>query len=417
MIYNDWIECKKELFFVAKKLAVIGAGASGIVCAIEAKTEYPNAQITIFERLQKPGKKLLVTGNGRCNFANEDLSPGHFYGESEFLRCILTSPHADTENYFRSLGVLSYHEDERIYPRSQQSATIRDALINKVNSLGISIKTEAVAESLKVAEKGYKLNGEYFDAVVIAGGGKAAPVHGSDGSCIRLLQALGYEATDLYPALCGLTTKEKFTSSLKGVRAEARASLYTGSKLLGEEIGEVQFTDGAVSGIPVMNLSHLCKGNKNLILQLDLCHELSSEELRAHIKEMKLSSPLTEIEYLLSGIVNVKLGFAIIKMAGLKSNTLIKELNERSIEQITSILKCFEINISGTKDFNSAQITCGGIKTNQLDAKTMMSKKHPGLFICGEILDIHGDCGGYNLHLAWTTGRIAGAAAAEYLKG
>ncbi len=402
---------------MAKKLAVIGAGASGLVSAIEAKIEYPKAEITIFERLQKPGKKLLVTGNGRCNFANEDLSPKHFYGNNEFLRGVLTSPHADTENYFRNLGVLAYHEDGRIYPRSQQSATIRDTLISKALSLDIKIATEVSVLSIKTNGKGFKINGEYFDAVIIAGGGKATPVHGSDGSCLKLLKDMGYEATALYPALCGLTTKEKFINSLKGVRAEAKAMLYSGDRLLGEELGEVQFTENAISGIPVMNLSHLCKSNKALCLKLDLCNELSESELKEHFREVKTSSPDAKTELVLSGIVNIKLGYAIMKMLNIKAETIIGALTQRSIEQIIDILKCFEISITGTKDFNSAQITCGGIKTEQIDVKTMMSKLHPGLFICGEILDIHGDCGGYNLHLAWTTGRIAGNGAAEFLKG
>lgn len=416
-MYNVSVNSEKGVVFVAKKLAVIGAGASGLVSAIEAKIEYPKAEITIFERLQKPGKKLLVTGNGRCNFANVDLSPKHFYGDNEFLRGVLTSPHADTENYFRNLGVLAYHEDGRIYPRSQQSATIRDALISKVLSLNIKIATEVAALSIKAEEKGFKINGEYFDAVIIAGGGKAAPVHGSDGSCLKLLKNMGYEITELYPALCGLTTKEKFISSLKGVRAEAKAMLYSGTKHLGEEFGEVQFTENAVSGIPVMNLSHLCKSNKALCLKLDLCNELSESELKEHFREMKTSSPDAKTELVLSGIVNIKLGYAIMKMLNIKAETTIDALTPRSIEQIINTLKCFEINITGTKDFNNAQITCGGIKTKQIDVKTMMSKLHPGLFMCGEILDIHGDCGGYNLHLAWTTGRIAGSCAAEYLKG
>ena len=402
---------------MAKRLAVVGAGASGIISAIEAKIEYHDLQITVFERLQKSGKKLLVTGNGRCNFTNADLSPKHFYADEGFLRSVLTSPHADTENYFRSLGVLTYHEDGRIYPRSQQSSTIREALINKADSLGIKIVTEATISNIKPEGKGYKVNGEYFDAVIIAGGGKASAVHGSDGSCLILLKALGYEITDLYPALCGLTTKEKFISSLKGVRAEANASLYAGNKLLGEEFGEVQFTENAVSGIPVMNLSHLCRGNKGITLKLDLCNDISYNELKEHVREMKANAPYSQVEHLLGGIVNIKLGYVVMKLCNIKSNTPIKDLTNRCIEQIISILKCFEISISGTKDFSSAQITCGGIKTTQVDAKTMMSKLHAGLFMCGEILDIHGDCGGYNLHLAWTTGRIAGTSAAEYLKG
>lgn len=399
-----------------KKLAVIGGGASGIVAAIGAKTEFPQAEITVFERLPKICKKILVTGNGRCNFTNEDLSPRHFYGESDFLRKILTSVYADTENYFRSLGVLSYHEDGRIYPRAQQSSVIRDTLVKRAESLKILTKTETPVTSLKKEKNGFLINGEYFDSIIVSAGGKASSVQGSDGSVFPLLKALGHSFTPLHPALCGLTTDGANLNILKGVRAEAKVSLYLRNTLLGEETGEVQFTDKAISGIPVMNLSHLCKSNTDLCMHLDLCPEICENELREHIAEIARNAHETEIETALSGIVNTKLGYAVINKAKIKQNSLLSQLNSKDINSIVSVLKCFIIKVNGTKGFENAQITCGGISTDEIHSSTMMSKLHNGLFFCGEILDIHGDCGGYNLHLAWTTGRIAGASSAEYLR-
>ncbi len=402
-------------FLKSKSIAVIGGGASGICAALEAKYNDSSINVTVFERLPKTAKKTLATGNGRCNFTNENLSPKHFHGDTLFLRKILTSSYADTENYFRSLGVLSYHEDGRIYPRSQQASSVREALTDKMNEYGINIKTEYPVNSVKKSKIGFTVNGEFFDAVIIAGGGKSSPVQGSDGSCYKLLENLGHTKTPLYPALCGLTTNDKGLNMLKGVRAECKASLFAGSHLLGEESGEVQFTDKAVSGIPVMNLSHLCKDNKDLWLKLDLCEDFSETELSEHINILKRNSPDKELETVLSGIVNSKLGFAVMNKLNIKPRTKISEITPGKVYMICETLKSFEVNITGTKGFDTAQITCGGIKTEEVIPETMMSKIAEGLFICGEILDIHGDCGGYNLHLAWTTGRIAGNAAAEYL--
>lgn len=402
---------------MAKTLAVIGGGAAGIISVIEAQAQHPDLNITIFERMPKLCKKILVTGNGRCNFTNEDLSLKHFYGDNVFLKQVLTSTHSDSENYFRSLGVLSYREDGRIYPRAQQSSSVRDALLNKIDKTKVDIRYDTPVTSIKPCRNHFLVNGESFDGVIVAGGGKASPVQGSDGSCLELLSKLNHNTTKLYPALCGLKTNDKCINMLKGVRTEAKASLYSGNKLLGEEQGEIQFTEKAISGIPVMNLSHLCKDYKNLKIIMDLCHEISAEELTEHFTGMQRKSPLTDTEQILSGVVNIKLGYAVINKAGIKPNTKTNKLTENDIVKLVNTLKCFELPITGTKDFTNAQITCGGIKTDEIYADTMMSKLHKGLFICGEILDVHGDCGGYNLHLAWTTGRIAGFSASNYLKG
>lgn len=399
----------------SKKLAIIGGGASGLCAAIEAKYFDNSIDVIVFERMPKAGKKLLATGNGRCNFTNENLSPKHFYGDTLFLRRILTSAFADTENFFRTLGVLSYHEDGRIYPRSQQAATIQQTLIDALETAKVKTRLEAAVTSLKKSGNGFVVNGEYFDAVIVAGGGKASSVHGSDGSAYSLLEKMGHTKTDLYPALCGLTYKDKKLNMLKGVRAECKATLSSDGSLLGEESGEIQFTEKAISGIPVINLSHLVKRNKQFTLTLDLCEEFSYNELYEHIENAKGNTPEKELENVLSGIVNSKLGFAIIDTADIKPHTLIKSITRNNIKKLCDILKGFEIEITGTRDFSNAQITCGGIKTEEVNPETMMSKITDGLFICGEILDIHGDCGGYNLHLAWTTGRIAGCSAAQYL--
>lgn len=399
-----------------KKLAIIGAGASGLCAAIEAKKANPNIEITVFERMQKVGKKILATGNGRCNFTNADLSLKHFYGNDDFLKNIFPSDFSDIKEFFKNLGVLSYEEEGRVYPRAQQASTIKEALLKAVESEKITIKTDTHINQITKAQNGFLVNGEYFDSVIISGGGKAASVHGSDGSCYNLAKGFGHTLTPLYPALCGLVISDKDLNLLKGVRAESEAKLYSGNNLLGSESGEIQFTDKAISGIPIMNLSHLCENRKNLKIGLDLCPEINEKELFNHIKQGINNSPRIEFETILNGIVNLKLGFAVMNRSGIKPQTKCNSLKDFQLKEAVNQLKNFEINIKSAKGFDNAQVTKGGIKTNEVSPDTMMSKKTVGLFLCGEILDIHGDCGGYNLHLAFTTGRIAGYSAGKFLK-
>ncbi len=399
-----------------KKLAIIGAGASGLCAAIEATKENTNIKIAIFERMPKAAKKILATGNGRCNFTNNDLAPSHFYGEKEFLKNILTSEYSDTKEFFKNLGVLSYEEDGRIYPRSQQSSTIKDTLLKKVESSNILIKTDSHINSIQKVKNGYNINGEFYDALILSGGGKASSVHGSDGSCYKLAKDFGHSLTALYPALCGLVINDKDLNLLKGVRAECKAELYSDTSLLGSESGEIQFTDKAISGIPVMNLSHLCENKKALKAVLDLCPELEEKALLKHIKQSVKSSPDTEFETILNGVVNLKLGYAVMNRSGIRPQTKCNKVNDFQIKKVLNQLKKFEISIKSAKGFDNAQVTKGGVKTAEVSPETMMSKKEEGLFLCGELLDIHGDCGGYNLHLAFTTGRIAGNSAGKYLK-
>lgn len=399
-----------------KKLAIIGAGASGLCAAIEAKKANPNLDITIFERMQKSGKKILATGNGRCNFTNDDLSLKHFYGSDDFLKNILSSDFSDIKEFFKNLGVLSYEEDSRIYPRSQQASTIKEALLNAVESESTTIKTDCHINQIQKSKNGFSVNREYFDCVIICGGGKAASVHGSDGSCYKLAEAFGHTLMPLYPALCGLVINDKDLNLLKGVRAESEARLYSGNNLLGSESGEIQFTDKAISGIPVMNLSHLCENKKDLKICLDLCTEINEKDLFNHINQAIKNSLNTEFETVLNGIVNLKLGFAVMNRSGIKPQTKCHSIKVFQIKETVKQLKNFEINIKSAKGFDNAQVTKGGINTNEVSPATMMSKKAEGLFLCGEILDIHGDCGGYNLHLAFTTGRIAGNNAGKFLK-
>ena len=398
-----------------KKLAIIGAGASGLCAAIEAKRTNKNIDVTLFDKMQKAGKKILATGNGRCNFSNKDLSQEHFYGDDYFINAVLSNQLSDAETFFRELGVLAYTEDGRLYPRSQQAATIRECLVNAALNSGVSFVTDTSIDSVIAENKGFIINGFFFDAVIICGGGKAAKVHGSDGSCYRLLTELGHTLTELRPALCGFNISDKDLNVLKGVRAEATVKLYSANRLLGTQEGEIQFTDKAVSGIPVMNLSHLYRESNQAYLEIDFCSELPENGLFSLLQGYVSDYPHYTLETIICGFVNSKIAHAVLKRCGRKETVLCNALSLSQIAKVSAILKCFKVNIKSSKGFDSAQVTCGGIKTRDFNPATMMSTIKDGVYACGEILDIHGDCGGYNLHLAWATGRIAGKSAANYL--
>ncbi len=398
-----------------RSLAVIGGGAAGLCAAIEARKENAHIEITVFEKLSKPAKKILATGNGRCNFTNQDLSPIHFHGEKLFLRKILTSQFADIENFFLNMGILPYYEDGRVYPRSQQASTIRDMLLSFCESNNIKITTDFDGSIVKKTDAGYCINGEIFDGLIICAGGKASSVHGSDGSLYKTAEGFGHKITPLYPALCGISVKDKDLNQLKGVRAEAKAQLFEGNMLLGDECGEIQFTDKGISGIPIMNLSHLCEDRKDLRLVFDLCPEKSAKELSENMSILSLNAPQTTAEMFLNGIVNNKLAFAIVNRLKLNRQRALNSLSHREKKSIINLLKGFEFTVKEVRGFDNAQITKGGIDTDEIHPETMMSKYAEGLFFAGEIINIHGDCGGYNLHLAFTTGRIAGNSAARYL--
>ena len=401
-----------------RSLAIIGGGASGLCAAIEAARG--NADVTVFERMPKAGKKLLATGNGRCNYANCDLGAQHYCGNAAFLRAVLTSAYADTEEFFRSLGVLPSYEEGRLYPRSHHAASVRDALLAAASECGVTIKTDTRITGVSKSGTGFLVmtaDGErfVFDAVIFAGGGKAAPVQGSDGSCYAILQSLGHTVTPLSPGLVGLTVSDKSLRLLKGTRLTARATLYADGDELGAEAGEIQFTDKGVSGIPVLNLSNLCPGKDHLTLSLDLCHDVSEEELKNHISSFIQRHPDARTELMLGGLIPAKAAYAVMAKANIPPETRLGELGAARTAVFCATLTDFRLAVTGTRGFDDAQITCGGVDTAEFDPKTLMSRKARGLFACGELLDLHGECGGYNLHLAWTTGRIAGSSAALYL--
>lgn len=400
-------------------LAIIGGGASGLSAAIEAKRESKKAgidlNVTVFEHLNKPAKKILATGNGRCNFCNTDLNESHYFGDNDFIKDVLSSKYNDSIGFFKSMGILPYFENGRVYPRSEQATSIRDALLKTCEILNINFLTECNIEKIEVDNNKFIILDNNYDSVIIATGGNSQKSQGSDGSGYKLLKALGHKITDISPALTALTINEKSFKDLKGLRVKGNCALYSGRKLLKEEYGEIQFTENAISGIPVLNISQFANGKKNLNVLIDVCNEFSVNDLTKHFKECRYKSPTFRTEEILSGIIPQKLAYFVMKKSGIKENTLASKLTEKNIESLVLTLKQLEFKIDGVRDFDYSQVTKGGASSSDFDTKSLISKKQDGLFACGEILNVNGDCGGYNLHFAWTSGRLAGASAVKYL--
>lgn len=347
---------------------VIGAGASGLACAIRLKQNHPNCSVTILERMSQAGKKLLATGNGRCNLSN-----------------LNADNYKEVIDFFTSLGLVTRADDEgRIYPYSNQASTVVDILVNKCNALGVEIITQCTVTDIDrslcvTTDKGIFT----ADHVVVAAGGKAQKNLGSNGSGYALLKALGHNITPLYPALVQLTSPSRYPKILKGHRVKCNMAIQLDGITVKKEYGEVLFTDYGLSGIVTMNLSYAVSQNftsdnpKKCHAVLDLIPDMSETELIEYLRKFNT----------LKGILGTELSGIIEKQA------------EGDFVKSAKFAKNWKLIITGTKGFDFAQITCGGARLDEFDE--FQSKKIKGLYACGEVLDRQFMCGGYNLNFAW----------------
>lgn len=350
---------------------IIGAGASGLACAIRLKQNNPEHDVTIIERLSQAGKKILATGNGRCNLTNT-ASP--YYN--------------DVAEFFNSLGLITRVDDEgRVYPYSNQASTVVDLLTEKCIQLGIEVITECTVKSIDrelciETDKGiYMANN-----IVIAAGGKAQKALGSDGSGYALLKSIGHTITPVYPALVQITSSSKYPRALKGHRVHCNMSILIDNECAASEAGEVLFTDYGLSGIVTMNLSCFVSRNfadkdpKKCHAVLDLIPDMSEQKIYEYLKKFKT----------LKGILGTRLADIIYKQAG------------GDCANQAKYAKSWKLIVTGTKGFDFAQISAGGADTKEFDG--FRSKFNSNIYACGEVLDKQFACGGFNLSFAWYSG-------------
>lgn len=405
------------------KIGIIGGGASGLSCAIEimkSVKDKDGVKVTVFERLTRVGKKILVTGNGRCNLTNINAAKENYRGNSEFTEFALAKfPSQSNIEFFNSLGLYTRTEDEgRVYPLSNQASSVLDALRFECDRLGVETVCDYRAVHLKTADTSVTTkiivnNRDRFDYVVIACGGMAAKVHGTDGDSYELLKMIGHKIVSPAPALVSLNC-ENFTKALKGVRSTCKADLIIDGKKAFENLGEVQFTDYGLSGIPIMQLSRFVSvsPSNNINICLDTVPDFTDEKLLEYLNtRRKVDTGLCE--NMLSGIMNKQLCIVLMKECNIAPNGRVNELSNSDIDRLAKICKCWSIKIKNSRSFDYAQVTAGGADCSQFDPETMESKLVKNIFCCGEALDIDGDCGGYNLQWAWSSGRLAGSTISE----
>lgn len=396
-------------------VAVIGGGASGMMAALWACKKKEN-HVIIFERQARLGRKLMATGNGRCNLSNRYTDVSHYHGtDPDFVIPALNSfSVSDTLDFFSTLGLLTVDEpDGKIYPFSNQSNSVADVLRLALELESCEIKLGCEVQSVTRCNKKFKISysgGEdYADRVIVACGGMAGGHLGGTGSGYTILKSFGHHCTKLYPSLVQLRTDRTWVKSLKGIRCSAVVVLKYNGKQIARESGEVQFTDFGISGPCVFALARSCAGLINgLEAVINLCPCLTKRELIIRLEERKNRFKKLTLDNYLTGLLHNRIGRTILRSCGLNLEKTIDTLSDSEIDCIAKAIQQFTIPVLGLMDLQQAQVTAGGIMTSEFDSQTMESLIVPGLYATGEVLDIDGDCGGFNLQWAWSSGHLAG---------
>lgn len=397
-------------------VVIIGGGAAGMCGAVRLKEIKPDCTVAVLEQLPRVGKKLIITGNGRCNITNRNIDVSRYHSENrEFCRFALEKfDRIATENFFEKLGVVfTYDETGRAYPYSLQASSVVDALRFAADDNGIDTYTETEAVAIEKKNGGYIIKtdcGDFFAraAVLAAGmlsGGKRT---GSTGNVFSMLKNAGYKTVRPSPAIVQLRTETAVTRQLKGIKVNALAGLYNSDRLIREEYGEVLFCDYGLSGPPILQISRET-GRKNgrFTVALDLAVEYSNEEFYRMLLKRRKALRLHKAEDFFTGLLNKRVGQVIVKLCGISLSTEVSSLPDRTLRLLADTVKSFEFAVTGNGGFENSQVTAGGLAVDEFEENTMMSKRDAGLFAVGEILDVDGDCGGFNLQWAWSSAMCA----------
>ena len=411
MEYNE-----KKKVGDSMKIGIIGGGASGMAAALAA-AENPAAEILLFERQARVGRKLQATGNGRCNLTNLHAGTMGYHGEDEdFAKYALSIFDPEqTIAWFGKLGLLTVAEDSgRVYPYSDQANSVVDILRFSLERDNIQVLSSCEVTKVKKTGEGFLISTgeEKFtcDKVIIACGGLAGTKLGGSMSGYKLLASFGHRSTKLRPTLVQVKCDWKVVASLKGVRANCHVRVLQDGQLRNESAGELQFTEYGLSGPVIFEVSRdVCTGGE-WVVRLDFLPQLEENALLTQLRSRKATK--LPVEELLTGILHNRLGRVLTRAAGVRGD-MIAELTDDELIAVCRTVKDFEIILTEPLGMDSAQVTAGGVRTQDFDPCTMESRLVPGLYACGEVLDIDGDCGGYNLQWAWSSGRLAGLCAGK----
>lgn len=458
-----------------KQIVIIGGGAAGMTAAVAAAQKDRKAKIHILEHKEIVGKKILSTGNGRCNFTNDKMDAGCYHSEHpDIVRQVIGRfGKEETLKLFRSLGISAKSKNGYYYPRSEQAAAVRELFSLRLENLGICVHTGVHVSGIKKGGSGFCIYTEEAgiktvspssmhaggaktkgmkadsvkadqektgrrkadtvkadqikagrnrtdrisaDKVILCAGGKAAPALGSDGSGYALAESLGHGIVPVVPALVQLRVKDHPLKNASGVRTDAEVRIYENRKLMGADTGELQITDYGISGIPVFQVSrHAARSlyyNRPVKAEIDFLPEFQEETVAGLLRSQRKRQGQRTVSELCLGVFNKKLVPCMLKAAGIALQHKAGELSDREMTSIVRICKHFVLDIEACNGFAQAQVCAGGVRLKEIDPATMESLCCPGLYLAGEILDADGICGGYNLQWAWAGGYLAGLSAA-----
>ena len=397
-------------------ILIIGAGASGMMAALTAAENHHH--VILLERQARVGRKLAVTGNGRCNLTNTGAAPENYHGaQPDFAAPALAAfPPAAALDWFAAHGLMTVTEPGgRVYPLSNAANSVVDVLRFALTRPNITLRAGAAVTAVRRQGRGFVIETEDAaipaDRVIIACGGAAGAKAGGVRDGYALLQSLGHRRTALHPALVQLTTDPTYPRALKGVRADARVTLTRGRAILARSAGEVQFTEKGVSGPAIFEISRAAScGGEGQTVTLDLLREHGAQDCLAFLQARRETAPALPCEEVLTGTVHNRVGRMLLRYAAVPGGRPLGDVTDQELKALVRAAKGFALPVRGTEGFESAQVTAGGMRTAEFDPATMESLLVPGLYACGEVLDIDGDCGGYNLQWAWASGRAAGRA-------
>jgi predicted Rossmann fold flavoprotein len=389
-----------------------------------AAQQQAHKTILVLEKAPRVGKKLLATGNGTCNITNMTASRENYHGDPALAERMLAAfTPAQTVDFFTSIGVdYVVRPDGKVYPASEQAAAVLDALRLEATALGVEMRCDCPVTAVKPVREGYCLTTPDGDItarqVLVCVGGAAAPALGGSAEGYRLLTDLGCAKTPLFPSIVQLRTATDFVRSVKGIRVDGEVALRLDGKKIAAASGEILFTDYGLSGPAVMGISrHAADWERRkkgeLTARLNLLPDWDEDTLcaritaRSHLRGRKL-------EDLLTGLLHKRVGQTVLRVAGVTPlDRPADTLTAQECARVAAVIRAWEIPVTGTQGFGGAQVTAGGIDSSAFDPATLMHRRYRGLYAAGEVLNVDGDCGGYNLQFAWSSAYVAARAMAS----
>lgn len=403
-----------------RHVAVIGGGAAGMMAAITSARE--GARVTILEHKERIGKKILSTGNGRCNFTNTYQTPACYRSDNrDFAWNIIQKFNVEkTISFFKELGIYPKDRNGYLYPYSDQAAALLEVLQIEVAKLDICVMTEINVLDIQPVKKGIRITTDKktitADSVILACGSKAAPVTGSDGSGYQLAKLFGHRIVPVLPALVQLRCAEKFYKSISGVRVQGTVEIYADDIFLASDTGEIQLTNYGISGIPVFQVSRYAAKalykKQSVTAVLNFMPDMNKDEFLLFLQERITLCPYKTLDEFFTGVFPKKLCELWIRLSRLPKEMRVSDLSGEQLEKLVLLIQHLRTYITETNSFEQAQICCGGVDTTEINPDTLESNYVSGIYFAGELLDVDGICGGYNLQWAWSSGFVAGKEAA-----